>query len=610
MTQAGSFDGRLGEIEAGIAANVEPWRLDEQLEAMAGEVPSDPGTRLRFLLARATVFNRDGAFQRAIEFLFEARRIAAHEPGLAAARPRISRLLATVNAWRGRQGAAANELLRAYAEAAALDDPAEMALILAESGRASKEAGLFDNALVQLEQALRSPHLSKRERARAMINRMQVLNALGRSGEVLEEAALGADTVEAENDRLRLLARLERARALAATGDFAGARALLEEARGFVGEESSWSHVELADAEADVDLREMGHSPEKVKARIAELKHSAERRLGQKQRQRLHFSEGLARVQYSEILRVSGEVARAAEEASEALKIGYREQHSTLVEHAKGALLACGDALADSHDAPLVDNRYLPCELIGQGGYGEVRRAYDLRTGEPRALKTIDLGTVTDPARRRNLVRDARAELERAKRIRHPGLVGIHGVFVDAAKIVIVQDLVEGRSLRRRLAESSDRARLISLFVQIAHALWELHEAGIAHRDLKPENVMVDRRERAVVVDFGLAVLAGVDSELGLPRGTLGYAAPELHSRPQGEQANRLLDIYAFGMMLHEALRLEVKSGFFSSFGASPFERFLRSMTAENPAARPQSMQEIAGALEAELRAASPTGFS
>jgi tRNA A-37 threonylcarbamoyl transferase component Bud32 len=611
MTEPGDFAGRLAEIEAGISANAEPARLDEQLERLSAEVPSDPAIRLRYLLARATVFNRDGAFQRALEFLFEARRIAAAEAHLAAWRPRISRLLATVNAWRGRQGAAANELLRAYAEAAALDDPVETALILAESGRASKEAGLFDNALVQLEQALALPHLPKRERARTVVNRLQVLNALGRPADVLDDAARSAEAVEAETDRLRLLVRLERTRALAATGDFAAARLLLEEARGFAGEnDNGWSRIELADATADVDFRELGNDPAKVKARIAEMKRSAEHRLESKQRQRLHFSEGLARVQYSELLRLSGEVREAAEEASEALRIGYREQHSTLIEHAKGALLACGDALADSHDAPLVDSRYLPCELIGQGGYGEVRRAYDLRSGEVRALKTIDLGKVTDPERRRNLVRDARAELERAKRIRHPGLVGIHGVFVDASKIVIVQGFVEGRSLRRRLKEPFDRNRLLALFVQIAHALWELHEAGIAHRDLKPENVMVDRRERAIVVDFGLAVLAGVDSELGLPRGTLGYAAPELHARPQGEQANRLLDVYALGKMLQEAFGVTAKSGLLGSFGASAFERLVRQMTAEAPGDRPQSMQEIAASLEAELRAAAPDGFS
>ncbi|MGD9913785.1 MAG: protein kinase, partial [Rhizobiaceae bacterium] len=175
------------------------------------------------------------------------------------------------------------------------------------------------------------------------------------------------------------------------------------------------------------------------------------------------------------------------------------------------------------------------------------------------------------------------------------------------ATIVVAQDYVKGKSLRTLLGDGLERATALGLFIQIAHALAALHQAGIAHRDLKPENVIVDLQGRAVVIDFGLASLGGQHSELEMPRGTAGYAAPELWAQGMGRPAEPLLDVYAFGIMLREALPgIDGKGGFAGLFGGGdPLTRLVRAATSDDPARRPQSMQEIAGVLGSALSAES-----
>src|SRR5205085_10023773 len=121
----------------------------------------------------------------------------------------------------------------------------------------------------------------------------------------------------------------------------------------------------------------------------------------------------------------------------------------------------------------------------------------------------------------------------------------------------LVMEDVEGTSLRQMLARKSVSARdVLDFMPQIGEALQHAHEIGIVHRDVKPENILVDRRNRVRLVDFGLArVLAPqnpISPEDHHVAGTLGYMAPELFSQPAS--ADHRADIYSTGVVLFEML--------------------------------------------------------
>ena len=160
-------DRLLDDLETGIAADDPPAALAalaREIETGLGE--ADPRHRLRHLIASATVDNRLGLSERALATLMEARRLAAAPEG-AAFRSTISRMLATLHAWRGRGSAAAGELLRAAAEAAANGSSADFSAALGEAARTAQETHRFDLALIFLDAALASTDLVPTERIRA-----------------------------------------------------------------------------------------------------------------------------------------------------------------------------------------------------------------------------------------------------------------------------------------------------------------------------------------------------------------------------------------------------------------------------------------------------------
>lgn len=96
-----------------------------------------------------------------------------------------------------------------------------------------------------------------------------------------------------------------------------------------------------------------------------------------------------------------------------------------------------------------------------------------------------------------------------------------------------------------------DQARLKRLMRQLFAGLDALHRAGTVHRDLKPSNVLVDRRGRVVILDFGLAAEAANDAQREqVIQGTPEYMAPEQAHGNSGPAS----DLYAVGVMLYESL--------------------------------------------------------
>jgi Tol biopolymer transport system component len=198
---------------------------------------------------------------------------------------------------------------------------------------------------------------------------------------------------------------------------------------------------------------------------------------------------------------------------------------------------------------------------LGAGGMGEVYRARDERLKREVAVKVLPASFSQDPERLRRF----EAEAQAAGGLNHPNILAIHDVGTVGSAPYLVSELLEGETLRERLAAGALSARkAIDYAVQIAHGLSAAHEKGIVHRDLKPENLFVTRDGRVKILDFGLAKLtqpeaatqtnlptAAAGTEPGVVLGTLGYMSPE---QVRGRPADVRSDIFNFGAILYEML--------------------------------------------------------
>jgi serine/threonine protein kinase len=88
----------------------------------------------------------------------------------------------------------------------------------------------------------------------------------------------------------------------------------------------------------------------------------------------------------------------------------------------------------------------------------------------------------------------------------HPNILAIHDYGREGSVSYAVMELLQGETLRDRLADSAVPARkAVEYAQQIARGLAAAHDRGIVHRDLKPENVFLTRDGLVKILDFGLA---------------------------------------------------------------------------------------------------------
>ncbi len=279
--------------------------------------------------------------------------------------------------------------------------------------------------------------------------------------------------------------------------------------------------------------------------------------------------------------------------------------------------------------AIVAGSRLGPYEIlapIGAGGMGEVYRAKDPRLGRDVAIKVLPASFSADPDRLRRFEQEARA----AGVLNHPNITAVLDIGEHEGAPYVVQELLEGETLRQELAGGVSPRQAIDHAIQIAHGLAAAHEKGIVHRDLKPENIFVTRDGRLKILDFGLAKLTHLEessratnlptatagTEPGVVLGTLGYMSPE---QVRGRPADARSDIFSFGAILYEMLAgqrafkgdsaADTMSAILkedppdlsvSNQNISPgLERIVRHCIEKNPEQRFQSARDLAFDLEA-----------
>src|SRR6185503_19490284 len=219
----------------------------------------------------------------------------------------------------------------------------------------------------------------------------------------------------------------------------------------------------------------------------------------------------------------------------------------------QGADTATGDIPA--FVAPNVDDvrRLFPqlevIEFLGKGGMGAVYKARQLALDRFVALKILPLEGPHGPPFADRFNREARA----LARLTHPNIVAVHDFGQVNGFAFFVMELVDGLNLREleRAGQLSPREAL-KIVPQICEALQFAHDEGIVHRDIKPENILLDKKGRVKIADFGIAKIMRRDAGVALTEtkqaiGTPHYMAPEQVEKP--ESVDHRADIYSLGVV-------------------------------------------------------------
>ncbi len=243
-------------------------------------------------------------------------------------------------------------------------------------------------------------------------------------------------------------------------------------------------------------------------------------------------------------------------------------------------------------------------ELLGQGGMGTVYKARQTMLDRTVALKILPPEVGRDPAFAERFTREAQA----LAKLTHPNIVMVFDFGETNGYYYFVMEYVDGINLRQSLQLGRvSPTEALAIVPQICDALQYAHDEGIVHRDIKPENVLLDRRGRVKIADFGLAKLVGTpQSGLALTgtqqvMGTPHYMAPEQLERPT--TVDHRADIYSLGVVFYELLTGELPLGRFAppsrkaAVTADLDQVVLRTLEKE-PAQRYQQASELKTAVE------------
>jgi hypothetical protein len=203
--------------------------------------------------------------------------------------------------------------------------------------------------------------------------------------------------------------------------------------------------------------------------------------------------------------------------------------------------------------------------LVGQGGMGAVYQARQPKLDRLVAIKILPPEVARDPGFMERFSREARS----LARLNHPNIVTIFDFGETDGLYYFTMEYVDGKNVRELLeAGALSPPVALKIIPQVCDALQYAHDEGFVHRDIKPENILLDKKGRVKIADFGLARLIGLTpTYLTLTgsqqiMGTLYYMAPEQMKRTHA--VDHRADLYSLGVVFYEMLTGELPMGRFA----------------------------------------------
>jgi serine/threonine-protein kinase len=187
---------------------------------------------------------------------------------------------------------------------------------------------------------------------------------------------------------------------------------------------------------------------------------------------------------------------------------------------------------------------------LGKGGLGQVYEACHVISRRCEALKILL------PEERPGAEMGERflREIQLLGALNHPNIASLHTAFYHNSQLVMVMELVNGRTLREMSAKTRIPVPQVLQYTrQVLAALDYAHSHGVVHRDVKPTNIMITQDGQTKLLDFGIAI-SDRSAELTAPGfmvGSINYMSPE---QIAGDKATTKSDIYSVGVMLYEIL--------------------------------------------------------
>jgi DUF4097 and DUF4098 domain-containing protein YvlB/predicted Ser/Thr protein kinase len=204
--------------------------------------------------------------------------------------------------------------------------------------------------------------------------------------------------------------------------------------------------------------------------------------------------------------------------------------------------------------------------LIGKGGMGAVYKARQPALDRLVALKILPPVVAGGAGFAERFNREARA----LARLNHPNIVAVYDFGKAGPLPYLLMEFVDGSNLREvERAGRLSPEQAVAIVPQICEALQFAHNEGVVHRDIKPENILMDKKGRVKIADFGIAKIVGMPAgQASLTgaqdiMGTPHYMAPEQVEKPQ--TVDHRADIYSLGVVFYEMLTGELPLGKFAA---------------------------------------------
>ncbi len=261
----------------------------------------------------------------------------------------------------------------------------------------------------------------------------------------------------------------------------------------------------------------------------------------------------------------------------------------------------------------VLENTYRIERLIGEGAFGAVYRAQDMRLARPVAIKELHrVGPQIGDSLFLQYEERFNREIQIQSQLQHRNIVQVYCFYKLHDAMYLVLEYVDGPNLHDYLTQYRilPPYKAVRLTQELLDALAHVHShrLDIVHRDIKPSNILMTRDGHAKLADFGLAQMAAESTRSDL--GNRRHPGTPLYMAPEQEQTYGYLrpsaDLYSLGCVLFEMLTGElwkrqlptIKPSDISPEVPEWLDKVVKKALEEDPHARFRSAQEMQDALQ------------